>query len=263
MTTLPYSLQITPHPISLSVGTIRKPTLDDIGKLTFDAFNFYEFLLKMTPETYYTKLCEDAEARKWESMTEEERESVTLIQAIESSKNLQTLYVEALNFFFVETVEYCDGLFYVLAVDNIDQVKNEEDIVGIITPQTFDELLYVLQQVCCIAEAPEENIDDLSFKNDVARKLYEKMQKAKKEAAKKKAYDKNLTLPNIISAVATRHPSINYTNIWGLTLFQLNDVFGRMQTNVAFDISVTRVSVWGDEKKQFDPSIWYQNQYDK
>ena len=41
------------------------------------------------------------------------------------------------------------------------------------------------------------------------------------------------------------------------------DAFNRLQRNTMYDIDSTRVSVWGDEKKTFDVSLWYKNEYDK
>ena len=105
----------------------------------------------------------------------------------------------------------------------------------------------------------------MKFKNDIAKKLYEQMQKANKEKEKQKnkKNDINLSLPNIISSVSSKHPSINLINIWELTIFQLLDCFNRLQNNTMHEIDSTRVSVWGDEKKTFDPSLWYKNYYDK
>ena len=91
----------------------------------------------------------------------------------------------------------------------------------------------------------------------------EKILKEKKQEKKKNKLDKNMTIPNIISALSNKHPSLNYTNIWDLTIFQLLDSFNRIQANSVYEIDSTRVSVWGDEKKTFDASLWYKNEYDK
>ena len=89
------------------------------------------------------------------------------------------------------------------------------------------------------------------------------MLKAQKEQKKQAKNDINLSIPNIISAVASKHPSLNLTSIWDLTIFQLLDSFSRLQANTVYEIDSTRVSVWGDEKKTFDPALWYKNIYDK
>ena len=79
----------------------------------------------------------------------------------------------------------------------------------------------------------------------------------------KKGNAKNWTLPNIYSAVANAHPSLNYSNMNNITVYQLIDSFQRTVVNKKFEMAAHSVSVWGDEKKQFDDSLWYKNIYDK
>ena len=142
-----------------------------------------------------------------------------------------------------------------------DETK-EQQVRGVIAKENFSEVIGLLQQICCIYNE-EESLDDMKFKNNLARKLMEKMLKAKKKEQETKKSDLNLTIPNIISSLANKHPSLNYVNIWDLTIFQLLDAFNRIISNSIYDIDSTRVSVWGDEKKTFDVSLWYKNNYDK
>lgn len=263
---LDYGTQLSPVPITLSIGTLRKPTLKEISQITFDRFSFYEFFLKLSPETYYTKLRteKDGEAY-WNSLTEEERDGITIYDIIKEDEQIRNTYVEIFNFFFVETVIYQEGFFILLkentAIDKPDEIKREQ-VRGAIAKDNFSQVLGLLQQICCIYN-DEESLDDMKFKNNLARKLMEKMLKAKKKEQESKKSDLNLTIPNIISSLANKHPSLNYLNIWDLTIFQLLDAFNRIQANSMYDIDSTRVSVWGDEKKTFDVSLWYKNNYDK
>lgn len=263
---LDYGTQLSPVPITLSIGTLRKPTLKEISQITFDRFSFYEFFLKLSPETYYTKLRteNDGEAY-WSSLTEEERDKITIYDIIREDEQIRNTYVEIFNFFFVETVIYQEGFFILLkentAIDKLDEIKREQ-VRGAIAKDNFSQVLSLLQQICCIYNE-EESLDDMKFKNNLARKLMEKMLKAKKKEQETKKSDLNLTIPNIISSLANKHPSLNYLNIWDLTIFQLLDAFNRIQANSMYDIDSTRVSVWGDEKKTFDVSLWYKNNYDK
>lgn len=263
---LDYGTQLSPIPITLSIGTLRKPTLREISQITFDRFSFYEFFLKLSPETYYTKLRieNDGEAY-WSSLTEEEQDQITVYDIIKEDEQIRNTYVEIFNFFFVETIIYQEGFFILLkentAIDKPDEIKKEQ-VRGAIAKDNFSQVLSLLQQICCIYNE-EESLDDMKFKNNLARKLMEKMLKAKKKEQETKKSDLNLTIPNIISSLANKHPSLNYLNIWDLTIFQLLDAFNRIQTNSMYDIDSTRVSVWGDEKKTFDVSLWYKNNYDK
>lgn len=263
---LDYGTQLSPVPITLSIGTLRKPTLKEISQITFDRFSFYEFFLKLSPETYYTKLRKENDGEAfWDSLTEEEKDKITIYNIIEEDEKIRSTYVEIFNFFFVETVIYQEGFFILLkentAIDNPDKIKREQ-VRGAIAKDNFSQVMSLLQQICCIYNE-EESLDDMKFKNNLARKLMEKMLKAKKKEQEAKKSDLNLTIPNIISSLANKHPSLNYVNIWDLTIFQLLDAFNRTQANSIYDIDSTRVSVWGDEKKTFDVSLWYKNNYDK
>lgn len=263
---LDYGTQLSPVPITLSIGTLRKPTLKEISQITFDRFSFYEFFLKLSPETYYTKLRKENDGEAfWDSLTEEEKDKITIYNIIEEDEKIRSTYVEIFNFFFVETVIYQEGFFILLkentAIDNPEKIKREQ-VRGAIAKDNFSQVMSLLQQICCIYNE-EESLDDMKFKNNLARKLMEKMLKAKKKEQEAKKSDLNLTIPNIISSLANKHPSLNYVNIWDLTIFQLLDAFNRTQANSMYDIDSTRVSVWGDEKKTFDVSLWYKNNYDK
>lgn len=260
---LDYGTQISPVPITLSIGVLRKPTLQEIAELTFDRFTYYEFLIKMTPESYYTELQKENGGKEyWQSLTEEQREGITLYNLILEDTKLCNTYVEILNFFFIESVIFVEGSFILLnkEVDNIKDI-NTDSIRGVISKDFLPQVFELIQQICCIYNA-EDKIDESKFKNNLAKRLMKQMKEAAKQNAPKKI-DLNLTIPNIISAVSNKHPSLNYTNIWNLTVFQLWDAFNRTQMNSMYDINSMRVSVWGDEKNTFDVSLWYKNEYDK
>lgn len=261
---LDYGTQLSPDPITLSIGTIRKPRLRDISKLTFELFSFYEFFLKLTPEIYYTKFKIDGGTEYWNNLTEEEQSTLTLYDLIEKEPGLQSQYVKILNFFFEESVIFQEGFFIILN-QSVEKINDETDVSiirGVISKETFPQVIGIIQQICCIYEE-EENIDDLPFKNALARQFYEKMLKAKKKEKEEKKADKDLTIPNIISSVSNKHPSYNHTNIWDITIFQLLDSFNKLRLNTIYDIQALRVSVWGDEKKTFDSTLWHKNEYDK
>lgn len=158
-----------------------------------------------------------------------------------------------------------EGFFFILkkGLDPNGEVT-ADDILGVITEPLFPHILNVLKQVCGMEpDDEEEDISQIKLKNKTARKLYEKMKRAEKAKKQRKKHDPDLSLPNILSAVATRHPSINYTNIGQLTIYQLMDSFDRLRNGAFYEIDSTRVSVWGDEKKTFKPETWYKNEYDK
>ena len=72
--------------------------------------------------------------------------------------------------------------------------------------------------------------------------------------------DPSFSLWNIIGAVTSRHPSLNLTNIWQMTVYQLYDQFARVRDQVAFDVYSTRWAVWGKDK--LDQSLWFKQERD-
>lgn len=258
---LDYGTQLSPLPVKLSIGSIRKPTLRDIAELSFEKFTYYEFLARLKPEQYYTEINGEEGKLYLDSLDEGTRQSLNFFSIFQEDDDLKEAYIELLNYFFVENVIFKEGIIIILkdGIEDIDET-NIEKLQGVITKETLPQVLEIIQQICCIY-SEEEKIENIKFKNKIARQMYEKMQKAQRE--KKKKLDLNLTIPNIISALSNKHPSLNYLNIWDLTVFQLFDAFSRVQVNSIFDIDSNRVSVWGDEKKTFDPSLWFKNEYDK
>ena len=260
---LDYGTILCPEPITLSIGTLRNPTLREISKLKFDKFGYYEFLIKMNPETFYTKVKGDDGKDYWESLTEKEQDEMTLFDVIIKEEPLTKLFLEIFRFFFVEPVIFREGFYILLKKDIEDnEAVDTDNIRGVIAKENLPQVLDLIQQICCVYEK-EEDVENMKFKNSLARKLYEKMLKANKKDNEKKKADINLSLPNIISSVSNKHPTISPINVWDLTVFQLLDAFNRTQINTIYNIDSTRVSVWGDEKKTFDASLWYRNEYDK
>lgn len=258
---LDYGTQLSPCPISLSIGTIRKPTLKDIATISFEKFNFFEVFTKISPNTYYEKIAINKDY--WNSLSDVEKENVTMYSIIKNDESVLNIYLDMLNFFFEEKVIFKEGFFIILQENADENNLTPEMVRGVIQEKTFSQIINFIQQICGIYQSDAESVENLKFKNEKAKRLYLKMLKAQKEQKKQAKNDINLSIPNIISAVANKHPSLNLCSIWDLTIFQLLDSFNRLQANTMYEIDSTRVSVWGDEKKTFDAALWYKNIYDK
>lgn len=253
-----------PGPLKLSIGSIKKPKLSEIYYLSFNKFEFYEVMLKATPEIIYGDILGSKYKEYWDNLDYNTKDETTVFSIIQNIEEIKDIYLDILNFFFVERVIYYQGYFITLNPDVPDSEISVDDVVGYINSNSFDTVIEIIQQICCIYEKKEEKAENIKFKNELSRKIYEKMQKAKKEenARKAKEQSKDLALSNIISAVSNMHPSINPINIWDLTIYQLCDSFNRLQVNKIYEINRTTVAVWGDEKKTFDSSLWYKNNVD-
>ena len=262
MIELDYGTRLSPDPIKLSIGTLIKPKLRDISKVTFDTYSYYESLAKLTPKSYYNAVRKNmGGVEYWESLSLEERNNLKLFDIIIKEAELKNSYLEMFNFFFVENVVIYEDLFVVLkeGINEISSQSNAEDVRGIITKENFNDIIFVIQQICCIED--KSNNEELKFKNNLAKELYFKMQKAVEKQKIERKEDKNFELPNLISAVSNSHPTIDPINVWDLTVYQLMDSFNRLQTNRMLDMQATSVSVWGDKKSTFNPALWYKNQF--
>lgn len=255
----------SPYPIPLSMGTLKKPTLESIAKppMSFQRFYYYEALAVATPKSIFTESGDKDGLEKWASFSIQEQVNMTVFDLIYSSKEFQKEYLEMLNFFFEENIVYVDNTGFVTLNPNKDYSSegfSREDIIGIIDRDNFDDVLNFIQQVCCITpEEPEKVV----YKNKTAENLDKLFQQQEAEMRKNSKADKNLTLTNIVSKVAANHNSINYLNVYRLTVPQILDNFRTLQNIEIYRIERTRVSVWGDEKKTFDSALWYKNDYDK
>jgi hypothetical protein len=206
----------------------------------------------------------------WNTLLDEQKESMSLFDLILLEDNVRITFEELFNFFFEERIIFREKLFIVVNTDDYTTPDDkldigENNVVGVIHEKNFLAIIDIIQQVCCIKS--NDVLDDKNpvFKNEKARKLWERMLEAKKEEEKRKAkkMNINLTLPNIISTTAAKSTNLNIVSIWDVTLFQLYDTFNHLQNNDAHYINSVRVAVWGDEKKTFDPSLWYKNIFDK
>lgn len=262
---LSYDKLLCPLPIKLPMGSVYNHKLIEIAEIGFEQFNLYEMFLKITPKVYYTEFKGENGNKFWDSLSDEQKQDMNMFSVILEDESLQRLYLDIFNFFFVEKVYFKESIFVILK-DGYEMTEelHLDAVRGVIFEDNFSQVLYDLQQICCIASEDEEDEKPPKYKNKLAKRLYERMQKAgqeqKERESKKNAVD--LCIPNIISKVSNNHPSINPINVWELTMFQLLDSFKCVQFTKAYDINSIHCAVWGDEEKKFDATLWYHNQYD-
>ena len=269
--TLDYDILLPPLPIELAIGaSIVQPKLIDIAKIGFPIFYYYETLLDISPSDIYSKIMGEEGVEKWNQFSDDEQLKMTVYDVIEREEWLQEAYVQLFNFFFDKSVDYISldgtGFFVFLKreIVDIEELDIENDVYGAISRVSFPEVLEIIQYVCGMKDGHEEEEEEeteVKFKNKKARQIYEKMKKARERMKQAKKNDPDFSLINIISAVSNRHPTISPLNVWELTIVQLLDCFSRLQMNSIGEIQSVTVSVWGDEKKQFNPAFWYKNEH--
>lgn len=247
---------ISPLPLHIfNVGSIKSIKLIDIAKISYYTYAQYVTHIRMTPEDYFDTYFKDKE------IDIDIIINSTKFDLVLTDDQFRSIITSALNFFFVEEFkfypDYCAFINY-----TVDDDGNKH-INGIINKDNYSDILSIILQRIHIL--PDENeVDDVSkIKNKLGKKIYEKMIKRRKKFKKVKAQNPNYTLPNIIAAVASKSESLNWNNIWSISIFQLFDVFERMRIIDTYNIASIQVAAWGDKNNKFKFGAWTDNIYDK
>lgn len=248
---LKYETLISPYPLRLNnIGNVKSPTLKEIWnpEVTYEKYQMYISLLLATPELY------SDETRAAE---ENSQDTENMFDIITENINLQEMYSEMFSFFMVEDVVWSDR-------DNLFVTYNKkypsEEIVpvGIIHRNVYSELCDIILQRCGISNDIQTDIS--AVKNRRSREIMKKLNAGRKSAAKGKNTDRDMELPNLITAIAVKSNSLNFANIWDLTVCQFYEHLRREQINVYFDIQKMSVAAYGNEKKTFTGNEWIKNE---
>lgn len=237
---LDYSELISPFPVYMErIGHVKSPTLREIWspEITWNTYQMYLGLLLMTPQAYG---CE---------------ENISIFNLICSDTRLQKSYTAMFDFFLEENILW-DGNSQLFFTYNETDENHQIVPVGIICSDNFSELCDIILQKCGV-ERRDYDVDISTVKNHRAREILTNIQKGRKSASGKPKHDKNLELPNLITAVAVKSNSVNFTNIWDLTIYQFYEQFKKEQTGVYFDIQKMSVAAYGNNKNTFKGNEWY------
>ncbi|MBE5993213.1 MAG: hypothetical protein E7247_12610 [Paenibacillaceae bacterium] len=266
---LDYGTLLGTNPLILQNGLhIRSPLLKEISEITFPVYQSYLAALMLDKESYFygidheqfhyfsnysekEKLAFRRMRTQYESFPEEEKDSLQLLDIIVFDPILVFSLQQALSFF-----SGC-RLTYSLEKQGFIQ-EDKKSSICFITKAAYPEIADLILQRNGVS-TKELETEKPVFKNELAKTLYYRTLEVQKNNISGNKTDKNMDLPNIISAVSARHPSLNIYNIWDITVYQLYDQFKRLQVNSFYDIQSMTVAAWGDEKKQFDASQWYKN----
>lgn len=245
---LDYDILISPFPFYLpKVGNIKVPTLKEIWSpgVTYKVYNIFLYYLLLDVNTYLKMV--KSEKLDWYRSFKSDDQWASMFELIEVDGELRSLYREAFKFFFKENIVWDKERSAFITVTNDDKR------IGEINESNFTSVCDVILQRCGMNKNIEADVP--KFKNKLASDLYAKMQNNK--IVKVSEVNEDIALPNLLSAVAVKSHSINFTNIWDLTVFQLLEHFKREVANVYFDIQQMSVAAWGDEKKSFTGDEWY------
>ena len=253
---LDYFDLISPLPLDLvGIGRIKSPKLIEIADISYYVYAQYVSCLRMTPSDYIEDFkIEDPDINLY-----------TKFDLILYDSNFRNMIKNALNFFFVEDFEWFDEYKSFLYTEEIVRENGDTELLakGIINSKNYYDVLDIILQRVHITPDNTVVTDITKIKNKRGLKIYKRLQKVKREFKKSSGGNPDLSLPNIISSVAVRSLSLNWINIWDITIYQLFNEFERLQIIDQYDIASTQVSVWGDKEKKFKFGAWSSNIYNK
>lgn len=258
---LDYFDLISPLPLELyKIGHIKSPKLKEIAEISYFTYAQYVSFLKMKPIDYYDNLNENS--------TDEIKEMIatTKYDLLLLDPNFRDIICAALNFFFEENFKWYEEYEAFISMSTLQVEPGKEPeyfVTGMISKDNYSEIVDIILQRVHITK-DENEVDDLSkVKNKRGLRNYLKIHKGRKKFNKKTGGNSSLTLPNIISSVASKSNNLNWDTIWNITVFQLFDTFERLQIIDQYDVFSTQVAVWGDKEKKFKFGTWSSNIYEK
>jgi hypothetical protein len=103
-------------------------------------------------------------------------------------------------------------------------------IEGNINSQNFNDFTHIVKIQNCVSDKKVRNPP----KNEAQRQYYKQLKDAKEKY--KKFYEGNdIDMNDIISAICSKHPSINSLNVGDLTMYQLIDTYKRLSLIDEYD----------------------------
>lgn len=272
-----YFTLLSPEPVKLlHMGGVKSPSLREIARIGYPVYQGYINLFFMNKKSYYALIADETQQylssyekpdreiilqvkKEYEALSKEEKENISFFHILSFDKRLRDSICGALNFFLEENVVYDEEKRAFLTYSPSEAKENslaESSChpVGAVTSQNYTLLADIILQRIHVKREDSEK-EGGKIKNETASRLLEKMQKGREKQKKKE--DRKMELANMISALASHHQSLNMTNIWDLTVFQLYDQFNRQLLEDSYDIQSMNVAAYGNSEGKFDSSMWF------
>lgn len=220
---------------------LRALTSSGIGFSTYKQY-LSLFRLSVADVLELTGLSELSEL--YAQLSEHEKKLVPVFDVVALIPDVRELLCEALAFFISGEISY--------RPETKSFTTSCGNFTGEITSENFLDVCDAIMQISCIASKRKDA--PVSFRSEKAKRIFEKIEAAKQKM-KQSAPDKAMEIPNVISAVAAMGMGYTLSNIWDLTVYQLYDLFARLNVKTQMDVYSTRWAAYG--KDPFDFSMWY------
>lgn len=239
--TLSYEDKLSPFPVFVpDLGYVSSPKISKIysEEIGYFKYGFYVVLLRGN-----VKDCLSLFGVNEESGMELFKQ-VGMFYFICLNKNIAFAYEQAFSLFIHGEVVFD-------AESKHFTVQKDGKTTGIINSENFADVCSLMLELCYIKE---KSTKKLKFRSKKAKDLFKFLEEGKPKETKP---DKDYAFGNVLSSVCCQHNSINMTNVWDLTIYQLYDQFNRLQIKTPFDINATKWAAWGSDP--YDYKMWYKS----
>ncbi len=244
----------------------KQPKLRNIKDVGLQVYYAYISFLLVGTEEYLISI------KREDLIPFFKQHNLTMFDIYRDNPYERQFFIEALSFFIDGEIEFKNGEFLIISKLNINEYrkglrdfkpvemevtksKKQEEAydfsrgrftnnTNIINKEIYQKILEIIAEINCL----KVNKQQETYANEKARKIAEKIQQAKQKRSNVQSKD-SVSLPDIISAVASRKESLNLLNIWDLTIYQLYDHYNRLIVEDEFDIHAMNYAYWGGEFK--------------
>ena len=242
-----------------SIGRVHSPKLRDICDKGYREYQYSLSLMIMTPKEYFESIMKYSGLKEnpYDLMTDDQKRKINMFDIfVENSSTRESIRL-ALSFFIEGNIEWEQSCKAFLV--NPSKEKDSITADGVINSENWLQVCDVCLK-CAYIDSPKVQRPK-KYRDERTRKKFEEFYKKKEEFEKNKRANKkenpDYELANIISSLATYHQSLNMSNIWDLTVYQIHDTFNRQRMKQQIDISDRNYSVWGGKDHKTD--MWFEH----
>ena len=226
------------------VGHIRSPKLKEMAPTSgigWGNYSLYIYLLRSGKEQLKESLLKGLQV------------DGSIYDIITENSDLRRLYEEAFSFFMLETVVYRSEENLFVAMTKVEDPEDSWKITGIITEQNFDDVRAMILALNYVTISKTDV--KTTHSSDASKEAWDKVQEyLNKQIESVKEDEDPMNLGNMMSKLCAIHPSINYTNLFELTVFQFYDTF--FQTCYMRSIRFSESVVSNHGSKDFKYEDW-------
>jgi hypothetical protein len=177
---------------------------------------------------------------------EEETVHIKVFDIILFDEKLLSHFVEFLEVFLRTDKIHFSKYLQKISVETTN--GHGDYIIFEITNDNYDDFVDLMKKIYCVKFEKQENVKPANAK---ALEMLERIKKNEEEQPRPKRQAK-FDLLSITSGVASRHPSLNYFNIYNLNVFQLWDAYHYLCINSQYDCIMNGIYTGNVSQKDID-----------